>query len=783
MAFKRNASILSAMPDSIANPLRVLLVDDDQVDRMAFLRHVERESLAYQCKTAGSVAEARAVPASEKFDVVILDHNLNDGTGFDLLPDFAHTPVIFVTGSESPEVAVQAMKAGAADYLLKDHDRNYLKLMPLSVERALRQVREREQLAESQELFRQSFREAPIGKAFINAAGRFLRVNPALCRMFGYSEEEFLGAGFQLISGIAGGPGSMEKLFPKTGARNYREDVSLRRKDGSEIWVQMDLAQVPDARGQSMTYVAQLQDITARKRAEADVKAAKDYAESIINTAPILICGLSADGSVRFVNPTACRITGYQANELVGKNWWRTVYPPDTFKQAEKLIAQIARGQVVNFETTITAKDGTVRVLSWNSMNRMAPDGGIAEITGVGLDITAERRADEVRARLETQLHQSQKMEALGALAGGVAHEFNNMLGAIIGYTELARMELSDNSAKQKLDQVLKASQRAKDIIQQILTFSRRQELKREMLSMETVVQETVKLIRPTIPESLDIVIDIPRDCPPVFGNLTQLHQALTNLCTNAWHAMGERGGRITISQRPLKISRETGNQRLGLPDGQYSVLSIADNGSGMDQATLDRVFEPFFTTKGPGKGSGLGMAVVHGIMKSHDGAVSVQSELGKGTTVFLYFPVQTNAAPEKRETAKPQLAKGRGERILVVDDESALVLIATKILQRVGYVTTGFTSAAEALAAFKKDPGSFDLVVTDLTMPGMTGIDLADALKETREDIRIILATGYIEETVREQANLLGFSEILLKPVTAQNLTEVIHRVLNPTP
>jgi len=645
------------------NKIRILLVDDDQVDRMAFLRHVEKQSLPYACKTAGSVAEARAIPPTEKFDVIILDHNLNDGTGFDLLPDFTATPVIFLTGSESPEVAVNAMKAGAADYLLKDHDRNYLKLMPLAVERALRQRKDHEQLIESQELFRQSFGEAPIGNAFIASGGRFLRVNPALIEMFGYSEKEFLEGGFQLISGTPDTADCMEKLFPKLAGKvqSYRTEKFCHHKQGQEIWIQLDIAQVPGSRGQGLTYVSQIQDITGRKRAEADLKHAK-----------------------------------------------------------------------------------------------------------------------EARARLETQLYQSQKMEALGSLAGGVAHEFNNMLGAIIGYTELARMELGDqHPASPKLDHVLNASQRAKDIIQQILTFSRRQDLKRELLNLPRLAQETVKLIRPTIPASIEIIVDISPDCPPIFGNTTQLHQALTNLCTNAWHAMNEGRGRIVISQKIVTLPRDITDNRMGLPEGEYVVLSITDNGQGMDAATLERVFEPFFTTKGPGKGSGLGMAVVHGIMKSHDGAVTIQTEQGKGTTIYLYFPVQAAAVVEKASAEKPSMPAGHGERILLVDDEPALVMIGTNICKRFGYNVTGFTSAKEALAAFTQQPNGFDLVITDLTMPGMTGIDLADKLLELRRDIPIVLSTGYIEESLREQASLLGFREILVKPLTAQLLTEAIQRII----
>jgi len=636
--------------------LRILLVDDDQVDRLAFLRHVEKQALPYECKTAGSVAEARAIPRTEKFDVIILDHNLNDGTGFDLLPDYTGTPVIFLTGSESPEVAVRAMKAGTADYLLKDHDRNYLKLMPLAVERALRQQRDRQQLQESQELFRHSFSEAPIGKAFIASDGRMLRVNRALCDIFGYSEEEFLAGGFQMISQTPDTPAGMEKLFQKQAGtvRNRRAEMSCRHKEGHEIWIQLDVAQVADASGLALTYVLQVQNITA------------------------------------------------------------------------------------------------------------------------------QRQAEEVRARLETRLNQSQKMEALGSLAGGVAHEFNNMLGAIMGYTELAMMELESHpSATSKLEQVMKASQRAKEIIQQILTFSRRQELKRDILDLPRVVQDAMRAIRASIPANVELQVEICADCPPVYGNITQIHQALTNLCTNAWHAMPESGGHITLTEKTVTLNKDVTGNRLALPEGRYSVLSINDNGQGMDAATLERVFEPFFTTKGPGKGSGLGMAVVHGIMKSHDGGVSVQSEQGKGTTVSLYFPIPSAAAAHKPAASQPPVPAGHGERILLVDDESTLVMIGTKILQHLGYKVTGFTSAKEALATFVRQPDAFDLVITDLTMPGMTGIDLADALLEVRRDIPILLATGYLEDSIRQQASLLGFRDILVKPLSTQVLAEAVQRIL----
>lgn len=625
------------------------------VDRMAFQRHVEREGLPYRCRFAESLADANELLASEPFDLIVLDHNLSDGMGFELLPRVGETPVIFVTGSENPENAVRAMKSGANDYLLKDQDRNYLKLLPVAVERALRQRTDREQLRELQELFRKSFNEAPIGKAFISPSGQFLRVNHALCDIFATSEQELLERGCQLLFGMDASPDCMASLFPmlSSAAKSTRMDMRCRVPRGHEIWIQLDMALAADSRGQSMTYIAQI------------------------------------------------------------------------------------------------------------------------------MDVTAQRRAEEVRASLEAQLRKAQKMEALGSLAGGVAHEFNNMLGAIIGYTELTKMELGGNAELcANLDQVLQASARAKEIVQQILTFSRRQDLKRDLLQPSAVVQEAAKLIHLNVPKNVVIHVETASDTPPIFGNSTQIQQALMNVCNNAAHAMGERGGVIVIKHKIMMVGEEAAT-RLSLSKGPYSIIAVTDNGHGMDAATLERVFEPFFTTKGPGKGSGLGMAVVHGIMKAHDGAVTVQSELNKGTTVQLYFPVRPAGGADMDVREAPLIPSGRGQHVLFVDDEPALVQIGCKLLQHLGYKVTPFSSGVPALAAFRENPRNFSLVLTDLTMPGMTGIDLADELLKVRSDIPIIMATGFVEDSVREQAGLLGFREILLKPLTAQVLAKSIHRVL----
>jgi PAS domain S-box-containing protein len=641
-----------------ADKIRLLLVEDDAVDRMAFTRHLEREHLPYSCKTADSIAAAKELLQTQTFDIILLDHTLPDGLGFDLMPSVGDTPVVFVTGSESPENAVRAMKVGASDYLLKDHDRTYLRLMPLAVERALDQRVARNQLRESQTLFRQSFQEAPIGKAFVQPDGRFLRVNTALCEITGVTEDELLANGFQILFNTTPKPGCIEKLFPTStsGGVRQRTERTSRNKKGEEIIVQLDIARMPESAGHAATCVLHVQDITAKKRSE------------------------------------------------------------------------------------------------------------------------------ETHSRLEKQLYQAQKMEALGSLAGGVAHEFNNMLGAIVGYTELARMELGESSpAYSSLGEVLKASNRAKDIVRQILTFSRRQDLKRELIHVQPMIADAVKLIRPILPSNVEVISHTHTEGAPVFGNTTQIQQALINLCTNSCHAIGENSGNIQIDQETVFLRRDNMPPRVTLPEGKYVVLTIADNGQGMDEATLARVFEPFFTTKGPGRGTGLGMPVVEGIMKAHDGAVSISTEMGRGTKVHLYFPASSGQAAE-HAVEKPTLPLGKGQRIMLVDDEITLVQLGSMMLQRLGYAASSFTSPQEALDALCRKPKDFDLIITDLTMPVMSGLEFSSACHQVRPDLPIILASGFVEDAIRGEATYLGIGKILGKPLNISVLAEAVHSLLVPS-
>jgi CheY-like chemotaxis protein len=371
-------------------------------------------------------------------------------------------------------------------------------------------------------------------------------------------------------------------------------------------------------------------------------------------------------------------------------------------------------------------------------------------------------------------------MEAIGTLAGGIAHDFNNVLAAITGYTELARMKIEPKSHVQDyLNAIMQAGTRATALVRQILTFSRQQEqAERRAVQMGEVVNETLKLLRASIPATIEFAVTLAPDAAPVLADSTQLHQILMNLGTNAWHAMRDHPGRLEINLMNFAVDQNLADLHPRLRPGPYVRLSVADTGCGMDAGTMERIFEPFFTTKAPGEGTGLGLSVVHGIMESHDGVITVYSLQGKGTVFHLYFPAYHEQVAPLPLTSGT-IPRGEGRRILYVDDEPALATLGQKTLEQLGYEVTTSTKVAEALEWVRQDPLRFDLVITDQTMPGMTGTDLAAQLLKIRPDLPIILTTGYSPYLTAERVRAMGLRDLLLKPQTLLSLGLAVHHAL----
>jgi len=371
-------------------------------------------------------------------------------------------------------------------------------------------------------------------------------------------------------------------------------------------------------------------------------------------------------------------------------------------------------------------------------------------------------------------------MEEIGTLAGGVAHDFNNILGVIIGYAEISLDDLPEDShIREDIKEILIAADRAKDLVNQILTFSRQTDYDLKPFRVKPLVEEFLKLIRATFPATIEIRHEIKAESDTVMSDPTQIHQVLMNLFTNAKHAMQEKGGVLEISLTEETIDKKNESVLPDLSPGKYLKMRISDTGHGMDAVTMKRVFDPFFTTKDQGKGTGMGLSVVHGIVKSYGGEISVFSEQGKGTTFCVYLPLSDTSSPVQ-EKVFPEKITGGNEHVLLVDDEEAICNMTKRTLEKLGYVVTSRTSSIEALELFRRMPDKFDLVITDQTMPNLTGVGLAKELISTRPDIPIILCSGFSETINRNQAMLMGIREYITKPVVKGQLNDAIRKIFD---
>jgi PAS domain S-box-containing protein len=433
-----------------------------------------------------------------------------------------------------------------------------------------------------------------------------------------------------------------------------------------------------------------------------------------------------------------------------------------------------------NVEYQVLRSDGRPIHMSIAGRPMRDASGAVVGYRGVARDITERlyTQAQLRQAQQEERLRHTQKLEAIGTLAGGIAHDFNNILTAILGYTELTLHELSSNvKAWRNLQEVLTAGKRAKELVQQILAFSRKSEQERKPIHLHLVVKEVLKLLRASLPTTIGIFQDIAEDTGYVLADPTQMHQVLMNLCANAEYAMRETGGRLQVRLDAVEVDAVFAAHHPRLRPGLHARLTVQDTGAGIALESLERIFEPFFTTKDVGQGSGMGLAVVHGIINSHNGAITVKSSLGKGTTFEIYLP-RVNATVTDKVPSEETIPPGKGS-ILFVDDEDALAVWGQEMLEHLGYAVVVRTNSTQALEAFRMAPYGFDLVITDQTMPYMTGDMLAQELRDIRPDIPIILCTGFSHIIDAGQAKTQGIDAFLMKPLTARELGLAIQRVL----
>ncbi|WP_319523693.1 PAS domain S-box protein [Breoghania sp.] len=524
-------------------------------------------------------------------------------------------------------------------------------------------------------------------------------------------------------------------------------------------------------------------DITEQRQMESARLESEDRLLLALDVSGAGIWQLDLKAGSIIVDDRIYNLLGYEAADLThGLRLMRDKTDPGTWDTIKRKFDRHVAGMapMFDYEFSLQARDGQWKWFHTKAkVVRFDKDGQPETMVGIILDTSDKKEAEEERERLELKLQQAQKMEAIGTLAGGIAHDFNNILGAILGYAQLTQMQTAGNGRVQGyVDNIFKASERAKGLVEQILTFTRQGKSQKIPSDISVVLKEVVKLLRATIPSTIEIVQNIPSNLGTVMADQTQIHQVLMNLCTNAAHAMETRGGTLTVTLKIHAVASGTPSTEVDLAPGRYLKLSVGDTGTGMEKAVIDRIFDPYYTTKSLGEGTGMGLATVHGIVNDHGGRIFVESHPGEGSVFSVFFPVLENpaASTPRREMEYP----GGNERILFVDDEELLVEVGVEMLKDLGYDAVGVTRSDEAYEMFLERPDGFDLVITDMTMPGMTGDQMAIKMMQHRPEIPIIICTGFSKRMSAIQAASTGIRAFLMKPVTVEELSRTIRKVLD---
>jgi|GEM_PF-1689181 len=626
-------------------------------------------------------------------------------------------------------------------------------------------------LRESEERFRQIYAHMAVGIARVSMDFRIESANEAYCRMLGYREAELIGKHLKDITH----PEMLEvNLLEQTQLAqgkidHYRMEKRFIHKQGREICGILDANLVRNAEGTPSYFLDSVLDISDLKKVESELQSEKDLLEGVLDSIKDVICVQLPDYTVVRYNQAGYKLFGLDRSEdLVGRKCYEFMgkeAPCDMCSTDQAMASK----QIETIENYLADTD---KYYLCTSNPLFDETGSIKLIIRQLVDITEKKKMD-------AQLQQAEKIKSIGNLAGGIAHDFNNLLFPIVGMSELLLDDFAPGSPEhEKALMIYQAGKRGSDLVKQILAFSRQSEHQKKPTRMQQVLEEVLQLSRSTIPTDIEFVHDLQTDCGLVMADPTQIHQVAMNLITNAFHAIGPNPGEITVSLDTVELGEVIVNKGPLLP-GMYACMRIADTGTDIDPAIQDKIFDPYFTTKEQGKGTGLGLAVAHGIVKEHGGDIGMTSKPGEGTTFTVYLPLIEKAIGANR-SPQPSAYPTGSERILLVDDEAAIVDIERLMLQRLGYAVTTRCSSIDALKAFEQEPDAYDLVVTDMTMPNMTGDRLAAELITLRPDIPIIICSGYSERMNAETAQSTGVKGFLMKPVGVLDMAEMVRKVLD---
>ncbi|HQU71761.1 MAG: response regulator [Calditrichaeota bacterium] len=818
----------------ISKAIRVLYVDDSRLDRELVRDALSQSPDRFELIETDSPDTFETNLSQGEYDIILTDFNILGFSGLEVLelvqdrrPD---TPVILVTGTGSEEIAVEAMRRGATDYVIKTprHIRRLPELLKAALEKVLL-YRERERVAAALQ-YRIEFEQLtsrlaadflncefgalpPVIHKTLETIGNFLKLDRGYVFLFSadpHSENlrlsqswaakegdelpedswELPGRKIKRLSekiatgGIIANPplksrthinGEVPGWWPFEPARASIL-VPLRAKEQPiGFWGFDDLNEFREWDEDTCAMLRFVGDILAsavdRHNKERELIFSEARYRTLFEESNDVIFISTPDGRFLDINPAGVKLFGYESrDDLLNIDISTELFVNP--KEREQLKKDLfADGAVQNRELLLKKSDGTpLTVLSsskvvWNS------DGHPILFRGILKDISELKR-------LQQKLFQVHKMEALGTLAGGIAHDFNNLLMGILGYTEMVLTDLPEGKSRQNLLFVHTAAERAKELVHRILTFSRQSISEPQPVQMRTIASEAIKLVRATIPKHITVRQDL-RETPLIMADPAQLHRIVMNLLTNAIQSMeGRRSGKLGITIDEVEIDLQQATRDPELHPGNYVRLTVSDTGCGMAPEVMERIFEPFYTTKSSGKGTGMGLAVLHGAVKTLNGTIRVHSEPGKGSTFEILLPGVANL--QKTHFVSPGSAPIGSERIFLVDDENLLLEMGYQMLGRMGYEVTTFSSGKEALKKFAEMPETVDLVITDLMMPEMSGLEVAREFRKIRGDVPVILMTGFSEPATPRKAKQAGVKEILIKPIASQDLGIAIRRILD---
>ena len=751
--------------------LRVLVVDDMPTDAELLVRELRLAGYQVQWRRVDEAAAMTQALQEQAWDLVLSDYAMPNFGGMEALALFkasgVEIPFLLISGNVDEEVAVEAMKAGAHDYLAKDR----LARLGPAVRRELREAatrRTQQQVDDQLRILSHAVHQAPVSIVLTDITGKIEYVNPKFTAVSGYTAAEALGQNPRLLKSGLTPPESYAQLWAAlTAGHEWRGRFCNRRKTGELFWETVSISPIRDEQGRTIHFLAVKEDITERRQSEEKLR----EQATLLDTANDAIYVRDLDGTILYWNQGAERLYGWSATEAIGHKITELCSRDPAAEQT--VVAALQTQDAWTGERRQITKSGQTVITLCRLTLKRDDHGQPKAVLAINSDITEKKQ-------LETQFLRAQRLDSLGALASGIAHDLNNVLTPIVMGVPLLRDSIHEETALKLLGMMEAGAQRGASIVKQVLTFARGVNSEKVPVQPRHFIRDMVKITAETFPKNIRVSVKVKGELSPILADPTQLHQTLMNLCVNARDAMPE-GGALTIEGENVVQTEGSPLRALGLKPGRYVSLRVRDTGVGISPDIQEKIFEPFFTTKPPGRGTGLGLSTVLGIVRNHGGAVQVQSEPGKGACFEVLLPASPDASVEAGRAAAPAVPQARGELILVVDDEDGVREVTRRTLLRQGYKVLVAADGIEAVGLYMQHRAEIKAVISDMMMPGMDGPSLVRLLRRLDPAVRIIGVSGLGESQELQKLAALELPVLLAKPFPLEKLHTVLRELLHP--